>query len=462
VDETFASLARRTATEVSTRPLYVRLAEQLERRLLLSGAAALPSARSLAAASGINRATVTAAYRELARRRLIELKVGRPGRQQRRAAVAEAANEPPHGALDLARYAPDRELLPAGEVFTWLGLGGAEGEGLTQYGSAEGYLPLRSWLAERLGRLGVRVKPGEIVLTSGVQHGLDLLLRAFTRAGDTLAVEDPTYPGLPPLLAAHHLRPVGVPAALAPANPEEVCRAVRDAGARLAVITPTLHNPTGLVMDLAARERLLAGMAGGEALLVEEFFDPDLVGEGEVPPPLGALSRQVVTVGSFSKSLFPGLRVGWLTGPPRVVEAVLAVKRATDLSGSPFLEAAAWTLCQRGVLERQLERLRRVAVDRREVVLAGLEQAPPGVRWTRPAGGFSLLVALPEGIGSRAVAARAARAGVWVLPGPAMSVSGRDDVLRVAYAAVGGTELRRAVNGVVEALGGSTRSLPLV
>jgi DNA-binding transcriptional MocR family regulator len=145
-----------------------------------------------------------------------------------------------------------------------------------------------------------------------------------------------------------------------------------------------------------------------------------------------------------------------------VVEAVLAVKRATDLSGSPFLEAAAWTLCQRGVLERQLERLRRVAVDRREVVLAGLEQAPPGVRWTRPAGGFSLLVALPEGIGSRAVAARAARAGVWVLPGPAMSVSGRDDVLRVAYAAVGGTELRRAVNGVVEALGGSTRSLPLV
>lgn len=462
MEESFGSLARRAAREVSSRPLYVRLAEQLERQLLVTGAAALPSARSLAAASGINRATVTAAYRELARRRLIELKVGRPGRQQRRALIPETASEPPRGALDLARYAPDRELLPAGEVFTWLGLGGAEGEGVTQYGSAEGYLPLRSWLADRLGRLGLRVKPGEIVLTSGVQHGLDLLLRAFSRAGDAIAVEDPTYPGLPPLLTAHHLRPVGVPAVHAPADPEEVCGAVREAGARLVVITPTLHNPTGLVMDLAARERLLAGMAGKEALLVEEFFDPDLVGEGKVPPPLGALSRQVVTVGSFSKSLFPGLRVGWLTGPPRVVEAVLAVKRATDLSGSPFLEAAAWTLCQRGVLERQLERLRGVAIDRRDVVLAGLEKAPAGVRWTRPAGGFSLLVALPEGISSRAAAARAARAGVWVLPGPAMSVSGRDDVLRVAYAAVGGAKLRRAVNGVVEALGGRTTALPLV
>lgn len=462
MDESFGSLARHAAAEVSSRPLYLRLAEQLERRLLSEGATALPSARRLAVASGINRATVTAAYRELARRRLIELKVGRPSRQPRRAVIADPATAQPVAALDLARYAPDRELLPDDDVFTWLGLGDGEGEGVTQYGTAAGYLPLRSWLEGRLAHFGMRVKPAEIILTSGVQHGLDLLLRAYTRAGDAVTVEDPTYPGLPPLLATHHLRAVGVPAVDAPADPQAICRAVRENGARLAVVTPTLHNPTGLVMDLAAREELLAGLRGTEALLVEEFFDPDLVGEGTVPPPLGALSPHVVTVGSFSKSLFPGLRVGWLTGPAHVVEAVLQVKRATDLSGSPFLEAAAWTLCQRGVLEKQLKRLRRVALDRRNEVLAGLQQAPSGVRWTRPAGGFSLLVALPEGCSSRAVAARAARLGVWVLPGPAMSVRGRDDLLRVAYAAVGGAALRRAVNGVVEALRGPSHALPLV
>lgn len=464
MDESFGTVARRAAAEVSGRPLYLRLAERLERRLHSAGAAGLPSARRLAAASGISRATVTAAYRELARRRLIELRVGRPSRQPRREAAAEAGTDPPHGAVDLARYAPDAELLPAGDVFTWLGLGGSEGEGegVAQYGSARGFKPLRTWLAERLRRLGLRVGAEQIVLTSGVQHGLDLLLRAFTRAGDAVVVEDPTYPGLPPLLAAHHLRPVGVPAVLTPADPEALCAAVKDHGARLAVVTPTLHNPTGLVMELAARERLLGSAARLDTLVVEEFFDPALVSEGSAPPPLGALSAAVVTVGSFSKSLFPGLRVGWLTGPPQVVDAVVAMKRATDLSGSPFLEAAAWTLCQRGVLEGQLERLCAAALVRRAEVVAALERAPAGVRWTRPAGGFSLLVALPAGESSRDAAARAGRRGVWVLPGPAMSVSGRDDVMRVAYAAVGGAALRHAVDEVVGALGARDAALPLV
>ena len=464
MDESFAALARRTAQEPSRRPLYLRLAEGLERRLHSAGAAGLPSARGLAQASGISRATVTAAYRELARRRLIELKVGRPSRRAHRTAPQEAGFEPPRGAVDLARYAPDAELLPAGDVFSWLELGGAEaeGEGVAQYGSARGFAPLRSWLAERLRRLGVRVSSEEIVLTSGVQHALDLLLRAFTRAGDTVVVEDPTYPGLPPLLAAHQVRALGVPVTHAPADPDELWAAAQRGRARLVVVTPTLHNPTGLVMDREARERLLAAAAGWDTMIVEEFFDPALVGDGRVPPPLAALSAAVVTVGSFSKSLFPGLRVGWLTGPAALVDRVLAVKRATDLSGSPFLEAAAWTLCQRGVLEGQLERLRHTALARRNEVLAALTRAPAGVRWTRPAGGFSLLVSLREGESSRAVAARVARRGVWVLPGPTMSVSGRDDVVRVAYAAVGGPALRRAVDEVVAAFGASDATLPLV
>lgn len=464
MDESFGSLARRTAQEPSKRPLYLRLAEGLERRLHSTGAGGLPSARGLAQASGISRATVTAAYRELARRRLIELKVGRPSRRARQEAPLEAGLEPPRGAVDLARYAPDAELLPTGEVFSWLGLGGAEaeGEGVAQYGSARGFAPLRSWLAEHLRRLGVRVGGEEIVLTSGVQHALDLLLRAFTRAGDAVVVEDPTYPGLPPLLAAHQVRPLGVPVIHAPADPDELWEVAQRGRARLVVVTPTLHNPSGLVMDRSARERLLAAAAGTDTIIVEEFFDPALVGDGSVPPPLGALSASVVMVGSFSKSLFPGLRVGWLTGPPAVVDSVLAVKRATDLSGSPFLEAAAWTLCRRGVLEGQLERLRHTSLTRRNEVVAALARAPAGVCWTRPAGGFSLLVSLPEGESSRTVAARAARRGVWVLPGPVMSVSGRDDVVRVAYAAVGGEVLRRAVDEVVAAFGARDAAVPLV
>lgn len=463
MDEQYRAIAQQVAGEVSPRPLYLRLAESLE-RALPRGGGRLPSARRLATLSGISRGTVTAAYRELARRRLIELKVGRPASRPSPQASVDPDTDPPRGAVDLARYAPDRELLPPGEVFAWLGLGGGEGEGegVAQYGTAQGFAPLRAWLAERLGRLGVRVAGADIVLTAGVQHALDLLLRAFTRPGDAVVVEDPTYPGLLPLLGAHQVRPVGVPVVTAPADPEAVWAAVAAHGARLAVVTPTLHNPTGSVMDGPARERLVAGAAGREALLVEEFFDPALLSEGAAPPPLGALSPHVVTVGSFSKSLFPGLRVGWLVGPRSVVDRVLAVKRATDLSGSPFLEAAAWTLCRQGVLDGQLERLRTAAAARREVVLKALAAAPPGLSWTRPAGGFSLLLALPAGYSARQLAARAARRGVWVLPGSAMSVSGRDDLVRVAYAAVGGTALRAAVEVVIDALQERAEALPLV
>jgi 2-aminoadipate transaminase len=438
--------ARRALDSPPTRPVYVRLAEALGDVLSGSPDVKVPSARALAGRLGINRATATAAYRELARRGLIELRRGRPraaGAQPQRRSSASAS--PPDGALDLARYAPDRELLPGGRVFDWLGLGEGEGEAVVQYGDPRGFEPLRRLLLRRLTAVGAHFDEERLVLTSGVQHGLDLLMRALLQPGDGVLVEDPTYPGLPPLLAVHRVRPHSLPVHLDGVHPEDVRGAVTGARPRLAILTPTLHNPTGTVMDLAARQTVLAALTGGGVQVVEEFFDPGLVSEGQPVPSLAALDPNVVLVGSFSKALFPGLRVGWLAGPRQVVERVSNVKQATDLSGSTFLEAAAYQLCRRGVLDRQLSRLRQAARERSRIVLAGLEAAPPGVQWTRPRGGFSLLVALPQGVGSEGVAARAAARGVWVLPGPTMSVSGRDDVVRLAYAAVGGEILAGAV-----------------
>ena len=391
---------------------------------------------------------MTAAYRELARRGLLVLRAGRP-RRGRPAPVSSTADtgEPPAGGVDLARYAPDRELLPAGEVFRWLGLGEGEGEGVAQYGSAWGYEPLRGWVAGRLRGLGIPTSAEGVLLTGGVQHALDLLLRALARPGDVVLVEDPTYPGLPPLLALHQTRALGVPVHRDGVHPDDVERLLRQARPRLAILTPTLHNPSGVVLDEGRRRELLGLLASRGTLVVEEFFDPALVSEGAVPPPLAALDPGVVAVGSFSKALFPGLRVGWVVGPHEVVERVAAVKRAADLGGSQFLEAAAWTLCRRGVLDEQLARLRHAARARLQVVRHALADAPAGVGWSEPRGGFSLVVTLPAGWSSRVVAARAGELGVWVLPGPAMSVSGRDDVVRVAYAAAGGRGSRRGCGG---------------
>ena len=444
--------------------MYSRLAEALASCLEGDGDEVLPPARELARQLAINRATVTAAYHELARRGLTVLRPGRPQRHPRRheggAAIGGAGV--PTGLVDLARYAPDRGLLPPGRVFRWLGLGEGEGEGVAQYGSALGYLPLREWLAESLRRVGIAAEAERVLLTGGLQHALDLLLRALLRPGDTVLVEDPSYPGLPPLLALHQLAGVGLPVHREGILVEEAAPLLRRTRVRAAILTPTLHNPSGLVLDAGQRRKLLALLRHAGTLVIEEFFDPALLCDGVAPPPLAALDPGVIAVGSFSKALFPGLRVGWITGPAALVERVAAVKCAADLSGSTFLEAAAWALCRRGVLDAQFARLRRSARSRREIVVGMLGSAPPGVGWSHPRGGFSLLVTLPAGWSSRDVASRAAKRGVWVLPGPAMSVSGRDDVLRVAYAAVGGAALRRGVKDVVAALAPERGGVPLV
>jgi 2-aminoadipate transaminase len=445
------------------RPLYWRLAEALAPALSGEESPEPPSARALAQALGVNRATVTAAYRELARRGLLVLRPGRPRRGRRsHIQTASTIGDLPSGGVDLARYAPDRELLPTGQVFRWLGLGEGEGEGVAQYGSAWGYEPLRGWLADRLRGLGIAAVADEVLLTSGVQHALDLLLRALLRPGDAVLVEDPTYPGLPPLLALHQARAVGVPVHRDGIHPEDMASVLHRVRPRLAILTPTLQNPSGVVLDVGRRRELLALLAARGTLVIEEFFDPALVSEGAVPPPLAALDDRVIAVGSFSKALFPGLRVGWVVGPREPLERVMAVKRAADLGGSPFLEAAAWTLCRRGVLDDQFARLRQAARVRLNVVREALARAPEGVGWSEPRGGFSLLVMLPAGWSARAVAARAGELGVWVLPGPAMSVSGRDDVVRVAYAAVGGERLQAGMQKLVAALAPPRGALPLV
>jgi DNA-binding transcriptional MocR family regulator len=432
-----------------TRPLYVRLADVLT-PFAADGDGHLPSARALAATLQLDRGTVTAAYRELSRSGLLELRPGRPRRGPSPRSHPEHSHARP---VDLARYAPDHELLPSGRLFTWLGAGAAEGESVAQYGDSQGFRPLREWVACRLCSYGIDASPDRVLLTGGLQNALDLVMRAELKGGDEVLVEDPAYPGLPPLLALHGLVPVPLRVSAAGHEIDNLEALLSGHRIRLAVLTPTLHNPSGTVLAAAARHSLLAALKSRGCLVVEEFFDPALVCDGAAPPPLGALDPDVLVVGSFSKALFPGLRVGFLAGRTALLSRVGRVKQGTDLGGSPFLEAAAWTLCTKGVLDSQFQRLRRAAMERGKLVLEALSSLPDGVVHSRPRGGFSLLVELPPGTSATVVADTAARSGVQVLPGPAMSVSGRDDVIRVAYAAAGGAELRLGLEALTRVLG---------
>ena len=459
VDEALSSKLHDILTVRAGQPLYRRLADALVRTDLNE----LPPARVLAGELGINRATVAAAYHELASRSGLSVRRGRPRRHGPPDERGPSAQDDRSAAeIDLASYSPDHELLPPGHIFRWLGLGESEGEsGVAQYGDSRGYPPLREWIANRLAGLGVPCSPETVVLTGGVQHGLDLILRSLTRARQTILVEDPTYPGLPPLIALHGLRPRPVRARCTGLDPVEVADALHPKPPTAAILTPTLHNPTGLVLSDGCRKAILTTLLGAGVTVIEEFFDPAMVVCGPIPPPLAALDSRVILVGSFSKALFPGLRVGWITGPPAVVAKLRSVKECTDLSGSPFLEATAFALCQRGVLEQQFARLRAAARQRGEVVVCGLANAP-GCRTSVPRGGFTVLVELPPGKSAREMTNRAARLGVRVLPGPAMSFTGADDILRLTFAAVGGERLRQAVDRLASALASDALHAPLV
>jgi DNA-binding transcriptional MocR family regulator len=448
--ETLHTAARGALAGDPTRPLYLRLAQALSPHVAEAGGE-LPSARRLAGELGLNRATVTAAYRELSRQGLLVLRPGRPrrGGYGQPVPVKSATRV---GPIDLARYAPDRELLPSGRTFEWLGVGAAEGDAVAQYGDTLGFRPLREWVAQRLSGYGIAASPERVILTGGVQNALDLLCRTLLQPGDEVLVEDPSYPGLPPLLALHGARPVGVPVGVEGLDVSALCATAQHHRPRLAILTPTLQNPSGQVLDARSRAAALTALRAAGSVVVEEFFDPALVCDGPTPAPLAALDERVVVVGSFSKALFPGLRVGWIAGPADLLSAVARIKQGADLAGSAFLEAAAWTLCARGIFASQCQRLQALASQRRQRVANALHRVAGELRWSWPRGGFSLLVQLRPGQSSRVVAERASALGAWVLPGPTMSVSGRDDVLRVAFAAVGGEALERGLELLEQAL----------
>jgi 2-aminoadipate transaminase len=209
---------------------------------------------------------------------------------------------------------------------------------------------------------------------------------------------------------------------------------------------PTFHNPMGISTSLAHRRELLAVAARCGKPVVEDAFEMDLA-DGRAVPPLAALDPAglVVHLFSFSKSLFPGARVGSVLLRGRHVEALLALKRASDLSDAMPLQAALADFLTGGAYDRHLVRLRRVLAGRRAALLDALEERmPPGTRWTEPEGGYQLWVELPEGVDTAAMLPDAARAGVLYAPGYQFYCDGRSSsAMRLTVAMADEDALRR-------------------
>lgn len=316
----------------------------------------------------------------------------------------------------------DPSLFPAGdfrqvldEVFR------DEGSSALEYGPPEGSMRLRSWVAEMLADRGVTVEPERILIVSGSQQGLDLIARLLLRDGESVLVEEPGYTNGFRLFQAQGARTIGVPVDEGGLRPDRIEAAAGRMRPRFLYLMPHFQNPTGVSLDPARYDALFEVCRRLRLPIVEDQFDADLFYEGEAPVPLMAHDprEQVVLLGSFSKILFPGLRLGWLVAPPALLEPLRELKQLADFSSSLLTQHAMERFCRRGLLDRHLERVRAVYRARLAAMIGAMAaEFPPGVTWTRPKGGLTLWVTLPPEGDAIEVLAAARREGVDFSPGP--------------------------------------------
>jgi DNA-binding transcriptional MocR family regulator len=253
---------------------------------------------------------------------------------------------------------------------------------------------------------------------------------------DVIVVEDPSYHGALNLFRALRPRIVPVPVDSRGLDVDALQRILDRERPKLLYTMPNFQNPTGISMSLERRKKLIRLCADHRVAVLEDDFDADLLYEGEDLPPLKGLpgGREVIYTGTFSKVLFPGIRLGWVVAPPPVIERLAAAKQAADLSTSLLFQAAMVRFAQGRSLESHTVMVRGEYRRRRDALLGALEkEMPSGATWTRPAGGFSLVVRLPAPIDSAELLPRAAAKGVLYTAGRVFSLSGDARMLRLSF-----------------------------
>jgi hypothetical protein len=275
-----------------------------------------------------------------------------------------------------------------------------------QYAVSEGYLPLRQWLAQDMGRLGLACDPDNILITNGSQQALDFLGKLFIGPQDTILVGYPTFLGALQAFNAYEPRYDVLPG---PGNNRTAASYLADGRRKpkFGYCMPEFQNPTGLTLDLAERGQLLDLSDALNLPLIEDGAYEKLRYDGTPVQPLIALAAEraggidkakVIYCGTFSKSVVPGLRVGWIVAPKPVIEKLVLIKQASDLHTSGINQIIVYEVAST-VIERQAAQLRPVYRARRDAMLAALAaHMPPGVTWCRPEGGMFVWVTLPEAI----------------------------------------------------------------
>lgn len=370
---------------------------------------------------------------------------------------------------DIISFAPG---YPAPDTFPWTDfseitralLTGADSSVL-QYGPTRGFSPLLEAIVEIMHARDVRTTVNNLLVTTGSQQGLDLVARVLLDPGDVMLVELPTYTGAITAFRNVQADMIGVPQeedGVDPAALDAIHQRLVSGGRRVRALylVPNFQNPTGLLIGLEKRHRLLEWAERRDVLIVEddpyrELYFEDSATEADVRPiKADDQDGRVIYLSSFSKTLAPGYRVAWIDAPAPLAAKFEMAKQAEDLCTGALDQRVIYEAIRRGVLARQLPLLRRHYHAKRDVMVEALRnEFRDEVRWPAPRGGFFLWATLPAQIDADAMVDRAVKRGVIYVAGSAFFVDGGGhNVIRLAFSAPSHEKIREGVSRLAAAV----------
>jgi len=342
--------------------------------------------------------------------------------------------------IDLALGHPGPELLPLELLRDAAARRLGQGDrSFLQYGYEQGDIRFRTRLARFLSsRYAAEVGPEELFVSAGASQALDLICSLFTRPGDRVFVEEPSYFLALRIFADHGLRVAGLPTDRHGLVPEALAERLRRSRPAMLYTVPAHQNPTGATLSEARRAQVLSLCREHGVLLVADEVYHLLSFSGASPPPLGAsaLGGGVLSLGSFSKILAPGLRLGWVQGPPELLGRLAGCGFLDSGGGlAPFSSALAESLLEQGTQEAHLDRLRRTYAARSRAMAASIEKELGGAVQTEPPlGGFFFWVRLKGAADADKLLPAARAGGVTFVPGSRFSTCGaQEDCLRLSF-----------------------------
>jgi 2-aminoadipate transaminase len=321
-----------------------------------------------------------------------------------------------------------------------------------QYAASEGHGPLREWVAEQLNGQGLRVDASQVLITTGSQQGLDLAGKILIDAGSRVAVESPTYLGALQAFTPYEPEFVTVPCDDDGPLPDQLDIAK---GARFLYALPNFQNPSGRCMSAARRDALMAKAQAIGLPVIEDNPYGDLW--FDTPPPAPLASRWhdgTVYLGSFSKVLAPGLRLGYIVAPKPLFPKLLQAKQAADLHTPSFNQRVVYEVIREGFLREHVPTIRARYKAQRDAMRAALERhMPPGCHWTVPVGGMFFWIELPEGMDAMKLLPHAVERGMAFVPGAAFYADHpKLNTLRLSFVTVSADRIEQGIAALAQTL----------